>query len=193
MANESIVAVPLNLENPEVLKRFLRTLVERLDIVLGYRGTGNDAALTRNQLRDTEDTLTSVAKEVVGLTNGVEDNAESIRNNTTAIEVNTKDIKEVEKYWAPQELGADYYDYEFAGWVDLVGNFEFNVDGAAVTNPPYVALGGTMYRNFVHSVSTLNGGIVQRLVVIDSGTNIQAFQRAGNTFAEALAIGWLTL
>ena len=36
--NESIAAVPVDVKDPDTLKRFLDRLVERLDIVLGYRG-----------------------------------------------------------------------------------------------------------------------------------------------------------
>ena len=37
MANQSLVSVPPNVENPRVLQRFLTRLVERLDVVLGNR------------------------------------------------------------------------------------------------------------------------------------------------------------
>lgn len=40
MANQTLVQVPPNVGEVEVLKRFLRRLVEELDIVLGNRGIG---------------------------------------------------------------------------------------------------------------------------------------------------------
>lgn len=42
MSNESLVQVPPNVADPLVLQRFLLRLVERLDIVLGNRGTGTE-------------------------------------------------------------------------------------------------------------------------------------------------------
>lgn len=44
MINESLFQVPASVEDPDVLKRFLDRLVERLDIVLGYRGDNPYAA-----------------------------------------------------------------------------------------------------------------------------------------------------
>lgn len=38
MTNQTIVAVPPNIEEPQVLKGFLNRLIEKLDVVLGYRG-----------------------------------------------------------------------------------------------------------------------------------------------------------
>lgn len=37
MANQTIVAVPPNIENPTVLRRYLSLIVERLDVVIGAR------------------------------------------------------------------------------------------------------------------------------------------------------------
>lgn len=53
MINESLFQVPASVEDPDVLKRFLDRLVERLDIVLGYRGDNPYAA--------TSDLTTAVA------------------------------------------------------------------------------------------------------------------------------------
>lgn len=44
MINESLCQVPASVDDPDVLKRFLDRLVERLDIVLGYRGDNPYAA-----------------------------------------------------------------------------------------------------------------------------------------------------
>lgn len=42
MANESLIQVPSNVEEPLVLQRFLLRLVEELDILLGKRGASTD-------------------------------------------------------------------------------------------------------------------------------------------------------
>lgn len=54
MINESLFQVPASVEDPAVLKRFLDRLVERLDIVLGYRGD--------NPYTATSDLTNAVAK-----------------------------------------------------------------------------------------------------------------------------------
>ena len=38
MPNETLIAVPIKLDNPRELRLFLAKLVEKLDVVLGYRG-----------------------------------------------------------------------------------------------------------------------------------------------------------
>lgn len=47
-ANESIIAVPISVEQQGQTRQFLVRLVERLDIVLGYRG--NDPYVSSSQL-----------------------------------------------------------------------------------------------------------------------------------------------
>ena len=43
MANETLAQVPSDVSDPVALKRFLSSLVERLDVVLGYRGDSSYA------------------------------------------------------------------------------------------------------------------------------------------------------
>ena len=47
--NESIIAVPITVEQKGQVRQFLVRLVEKLDIVLGYRG--NDPYVTISQLQ----------------------------------------------------------------------------------------------------------------------------------------------
>lgn len=191
MSNESLVAVPPDVSQPEVLKGFLLRLVEKLDEVLGFRG--DNAAATTTQLEVTDTTLSAVASTVQDAVELLASTIEDVNANASDIEDNASAISAIESYWAHQELSSAYYDLDDTAWGSLVGNFEFAADGSLLTNTPYTASGGTVYRNFVLSVPTLNNGIVQRLVVINSSTTIQVFQRAGNTFSEAVTIGWLAL
>lgn len=62
MINESLFQVPASVEDPDVLKRFLDRLVERLDIVLGYRGDNPYAATT--DLTTAVDALTQEAEQI---------------------------------------------------------------------------------------------------------------------------------
>lgn len=47
--NETIIAVPITLDQPGQVRQFLVRLVEKLDIVLGYRG--DDPYVTSSQLQ----------------------------------------------------------------------------------------------------------------------------------------------
>ena len=62
MINESLFQVPASVEDPDVLKRFLDRLVERLDIVLGYRGDNPYAATS--DLTTAVDVLTQEAGQI---------------------------------------------------------------------------------------------------------------------------------
>lgn len=62
MINESLFQVPASVEDPDVLKRFLDRLVERLDIVLGYRGDNPYAATS--DLTIAVDVLTQEAEQI---------------------------------------------------------------------------------------------------------------------------------
>lgn len=64
--NESIMAVPATVEQPGQTRQFLVRLVEKLDIVLGYRG--NDPYVSASQLQNTTDTsLTALEKTVLNI------------------------------------------------------------------------------------------------------------------------------
>lgn len=58
MANQSIIAVPPNLEEPVVLRRFLARLVEQLDVVTGNRAGPQQQYIDQEQLLDTSKDLT---------------------------------------------------------------------------------------------------------------------------------------
>lgn len=62
MINESLFQVPASVEDPDVLKRFLDRLVERLDIVLGYRGDNPYAATS--DLETAVSVLTAEAEQL---------------------------------------------------------------------------------------------------------------------------------
>jgi hypothetical protein len=68
-ANETIVAVPTNVEQQGELRKFLVRLVEKLDIVFGYRG--NDPYVSISQLQDASaanaTSLTKLEETVLGI------------------------------------------------------------------------------------------------------------------------------
>lgn len=65
--NESIIALPPNVEEPQVLKRFLQNLIVELDEVLGFRGS--NASVRQADLQSvTEGTVTTFAGLTEALT-----------------------------------------------------------------------------------------------------------------------------
>lgn len=58
MANQSIIAVPSNIEDPVILRRFLSKVVEQLDIVVGARASEARVAITQKDVDDAVDSLT---------------------------------------------------------------------------------------------------------------------------------------
>ena len=50
MANQSLISVPPNVEEPVVLQRFLSRLVEQLDVVLGNRAGPSDQYVSQEEL-----------------------------------------------------------------------------------------------------------------------------------------------
>ena len=60
MANQSLVSVPPNVEEPVVLQRFLSRLVEQLDVVLGNRAGPNDQYVSQQELLTSAEDLTQL-------------------------------------------------------------------------------------------------------------------------------------
>jgi hypothetical protein len=52
MTNQSIIAVPANVEDPRVLQRFLSLLVEKIDVVVGNRSGVTEGYASQQQLID---------------------------------------------------------------------------------------------------------------------------------------------
>lgn len=62
MANESFVAVPANIEDPVVLRRFLMRLVEQVDIAFGNRGGQDTSYVEQRALIESADSLSAAIK-----------------------------------------------------------------------------------------------------------------------------------
>lgn len=63
MANQSLVALPPDLEDPLVLKRFLARLVEQLDIVLGNKSDLRVQSVNQKELVELSKQLTKTLKK----------------------------------------------------------------------------------------------------------------------------------
>jgi hypothetical protein len=60
MANQSLIAVPANVEDPIVLQRFLSRLVEEMDVVIGNRSGPAEGYVSQQQLIESAATLTEL-------------------------------------------------------------------------------------------------------------------------------------
>lgn len=68
MANQSLISVPPNVDDPLVLRRFLARLVEQFDIIVGNRAGPTPVFVEQQQLLDTTNELIlqlSEAKEAL--------------------------------------------------------------------------------------------------------------------------------
>lgn len=63
MANQSLISVPPNVDDPLVLQRFLSRLVEQLDIVLGNRAGPNNQYVSQEELLTQATELTKLLQD----------------------------------------------------------------------------------------------------------------------------------
>lgn len=63
MANQSLISLPPNVEEPVVLQRFLSRLVEQLDIVLGNRAGPSDQYVSQEELLAQTQELTKLLQD----------------------------------------------------------------------------------------------------------------------------------
>ena len=63
--NESIIAVPVTVEQPGQTRQFLVRLVEQIDTILGRRG--GDPYVSASQLANTQDGLSTLEKQILKL------------------------------------------------------------------------------------------------------------------------------
>src|SRR6188768_961348 len=78
--NETLIQVPSTLEEPLALRKFLLQLVEKLDIILGYRG--QDPYLKNTDLQLTTETLKALPTDV-----------NNVKTNVTQAQTDITDLK----------------------------------------------------------------------------------------------------
>ena len=124
MSKQSLSAVPPDVAKPEVLKRFLSRLIEELDIVLGFRGTGKDKYVSQQELNSAAETLSSLVKGLSEATSRFQQLRKDL--DKLSIEATTllSRINSVETYAQSVGLFA-----ETQTWLKM---FEFDFKGAAV-------------------------------------------------------------
>lgn len=188
MPNETIAAVPANVNEPVVLKRFLDRLIERLDIVLGLRGDSGYITAT-----DLEQGLSTIgtSEEVEALAASLAEVEESNSALANSITQNADAISGVETRLSSVELDSNFHDFNYAGYEDLDGRYEFDTIGVNIANAPYTPAGGEQHYNFLDCYKTATGGVIQVLRAYSDTTVTPAtYTRIGRTWSDALARGW---
>jgi hypothetical protein len=191
MANESIIAVPVDVAEPKVLKRFLTRLIEELDLVLGFRG--GDPYVSQSDLVGASTSLLDLAKLVKALTDTLSELNTEVSELAEAVQDNADYISSFDKTLSTVSLSAVYNDFDATNYQALQGRAEFSALGSALTNAPFATVPATTYYCFFNCATTVNGGVVQELVVYDvpSALGVVSYTRVGNTFADALANGFV--
>lgn len=181
--------MPANVELPDVLKRFLNHLIEELDVVLGFRG---DAAYVKQS--DLTGSVTTIAElvDTLALTNEqVQELTESIETLVASVATNTDAVDTINTLLASSTLSSTYHDFDDAAYATLAGNNEFSTLGSNLSNAPYSPVGGETYYNYINSVVTANGGVVQTLRAYSTSTLAPTtYFRIGDTFIDAVGLGW---
>ena len=183
MANETLAQVPSDVSDPVVLKRFLSSLVERLDVVLGYRGDSSYAYDTT-----VKDLSTTVAENQTST-------AESISTIQTSLDTANEDIADHEERltFVEDQVGqlqsfksTGLRDFNEEGWPIFS---YFTCLGSEALNPPVTLVAEDTYSFFV----TVLPSYVQTVIALDNTGASTQYVRSGLTWTEVAANGWLSL
>lgn len=96
MSNQTLVQIPLDTTtDPERLRIFLLRLIEKLDVVLGYRG--NDGYVSQSELARTDQEINIADLTLIGLAQEIQRLFEITTANTEAISDNSDNIEEIQQ------------------------------------------------------------------------------------------------
>ena len=92
-SNQTIIGVPLTVENPGQTRQFLVRLIEKLDIVLGYRGDEPYATISdlQSARTRTDSELTQLERTILNVVNNILANSSNAL--TDLIEQSIEDLK----------------------------------------------------------------------------------------------------
>ncbi len=188
--NETLIQVPTELSDPLQVRKFLLRLVERLDIILGFRG--QDPYITKTELVTSAEVLANLPTTISAI-NSTTDSVEKDLTTLQSAQENLQDSFDNAQAanFNCVSLPTAYNDFNYTGYFTLKGYGQFTVLGSNIVNPPAGAgiVPATTYTVFVSSYLTIGGGAVQE-VFITSPTTKTFHKRAGDTSALALSLGW---
>lgn len=131
---QTIAQIPYNLEDPTSFNRFLSTLVENLDTVLGFRGdtkyvTDKDLQSQGSSLSDLSGQLRTLSAKSKQLTEDVSDLTSQLKDATDLLD-------EVKNATSTAQLSESFHNFNDASWSSLQGTGEFKTKGGSITNSP---------------------------------------------------------
>ena len=180
--NESIAAVPADVQDPVILKRFLDRLVERLDIVLGYRG-GDPYVTTEDQIQ--------TFSELQELLTQMKESSSQLEETITEVEQKLEEAKtlleELSKLKEYQDTAIR--DMNSTAWTTTSLYSSFTALGSEILNPPTPLVASDTYKCFVE----VRASYVQRVTIAKVGAVAALIDktRAGSTWSELIANAWI--
>lgn len=180
--NESIAAVPADISDPITLKRFLDRLVERLDIVLGYRG--GDPYVTSDRQISTLSELQGLLAEIKTSNTELASTIEDFKSKLDEIKQSLEDLAKVKEYQT-----TSIRDLNDTAWTSASVYNSFTALGSEILNSPNPLVGTDIYKCFVE----VRPSFVQRVTIAKVGAvaAITDKVRAGSTWTELIANAWL--
>lgn len=188
--NESLIQVPAEFSEPLQLRKFLLQLVERLDIVLGFRG--QDPYVTKTDLQSSAEILSNLPSIISTINTDLTEVQKDVTDLQSAQENISDSFENAQNLsFTTTPLGVAYNDFNYTGYATLKGYAQFTALGSAITNPPAGAglIGATSYTVLIHSYINSGGGATTE-VYITSATTKTFHKRAGPTSALYFSLGW---
>lgn len=150
MSGQTIAQLPYDLSDVTSLKRFLRELVDNLDVVLGYKGTKEGYVSTADQAQ----TLSDIREKIAALSTSTDSIKESVEGLVKDIEELTNQVSDQNTLRTKSALGSNYYDFNASSWAALAGRYTLSAEGSLLVNTPFTATVGTVYDVFIDSTKT---------------------------------------
>lgn len=168
---QTIAQIPVDLTDVTSFKRFLNTLVENLDTVLGFKGATNYVKTS-----DEDFSITDLAGQLRELSTKLDELKKTTEEKNTAVDDVQQATNGLTYVTETQVTGSSYYDFNASLWADLRGKLEFTADGASIVNPPIAVTGTTTV--LADSVKT-SDSVWQTVLVKTNGNSLSAWTRLG--------------
>lgn len=199
MANSTLVALPTSITSFDEIQRVLARVIEELDVLLGNRGI--DPALRTSELTSATSTLNTlttdlallkieaaalrqtIERAVLKLNNSLSITDEDIITMQMQIDNLSSVVSVLQNNWISLELSIDYYDFNFAGWDSLKGNFEFSTLGSNLINSPFTTNPLFSYSIYVYALPNSAGEAILRMIVLEDGINTYNLTKAGGSWS----------
>lgn len=189
LRNESFVQVPLNLSDEAAVRRCLNEIVIAIDLIKGNRA--DDPYVSQSELDEEVINLDTLNTDIESLEERMNNAEDDINSSNVNVEEIQQQLSELQYTLEHLPLDATYNDFDNAVWGMLRGNGQFSALGSAMTNPPFAVVAGTTYTVYANSIQTTGGGVVQRVLMEETGVDLRLFYRTGDTFATAVSNGWV--